>query len=156
MWVINICISLTLGTITYQDLTSRSVYWYLFPLLACLGCYYHFNRSGSTTVTLLFIGLNLIIISSVLLCVWIYSRIKLKRKLEDTFGLGDILFFIAMALCLPTPSFIITFCFSLILSLTLHLVFTKEKTVPLAGFMSIHYMSVYLIDLMGVYPHIFY
>ena len=105
MWVINICISLTLGTITYQDLTSRSVYWYLFPLLACLGCYYHFNRSGSTTVTLLFIGLNLIIISSVLLCVWIYSRIKLKRKLEDTFGLGDILFFIAMALCLPTPSF---------------------------------------------------
>ncbi len=156
MWIINICISLILGTITYQDLTSRSVYWFLFPMLAITGGYYHFNRSGSTTVTLLFIGLNLIIISSVLLCVWIYSRIKLKRKMQDTFGLGDILFFIAMALCLPTPSFIITFCFSLILSLALHLVFTKEKSVPLAGFMSIHYISVYLIDLLGVYPNLFY
>ncbi len=113
--MINIGISLILGAITYQDLKTRSVYWFMFPLLAIVGGYNHFLRSASVRVMLLFTGINFIIISAILLCVWIYSNIKLKQPLLETFGLGDILFFVVMTLCLPTPSFIITFCFSLIL-----------------------------------------
>jgi hypothetical protein len=69
-----------------------------------------------------------------------YASFVLKKKLSDTIGLGDILFFCVFAVSFPTYSFLTLFCCSFIFSLVMYLAFNskfKKKHVPLAGFQAL-------------------
>jgi hypothetical protein len=73
----------------------------------------------------------------------------MKRSIWQVIGLGDILMFIALGLCLPTLPFIVTFISSLIFSLIIHLIGSNNlhhNTIPLAGYMSLFYFVLFLAD----------
>ena len=78
--------------------------------------------------------------------------------MEDTFGLGDLLLFIALAFTFASVSFIILFVFGLLFSLILHLLFknkSKLKTVPLAGYLSLFFLVAYLSHWFGLLPTLY-
>ncbi len=155
MRIIELLIIITLTLITYQDITQRAVIWFLFPLVAVLGGFFYLANTSIISTALIFISINLSIIFFILLIVWFYSHFKLKKELNTTLGNGDIFLLIGLAFCFPVDTFIITLTSSLILSLILHLLFTKKSTVPLAGFMSIYYSIFYSAFFLGWNPKIF-
>ncbi|WP_299627653.1 hypothetical protein [uncultured Tenacibaculum sp.] len=74
----------------------------------------------------------------------------MKQSLFSAIGLGDFLFFIALAVAFPLTTFLIIFITSLLFSLLLFLVIKKklkEKTVPLAGFQAIFLFLILLLNL---------
>lgn len=149
---VKLLLVMVLGCIAYQDIKERNVYALLFLLFAILGSILHYQNT-MPEVFLMTIALNLGFTSILLLMIYLYSKLKLKLSLKDTLGLGDILFFIALALSFATTTFIITFVFALMFSLLIHLVIkskTPNKTVPLAGYMSLFYMAVFVGYWLGI------
>ena len=137
---------MVLGCIAYQDIKDRKVYAILFILFAILGSCLHYENT-MPEVFLMIIALNLGFTLILILMIYLYSKVKLNLNLKDTLGLGDILFFLALAVSFATTTFIITFVFALIFSLLIHLVIKSNapnKTVPLAGYMSLFYMVVFV------------
>jgi len=147
------------GIICYQDIKKRTVYWFLFPMLAVLmGClHYQF------TVVLLFfthILLNTLLISLILLILYLYTKIVSKKKfINHSFGLGDLLFFYAMAIGFPTLTFIVLFSCALLFSTLIFFSFKNnmtKKTVPLAGFMSLFLSAVFCYAIFFNSPPLYY
>lgn len=135
--------------IFFQDYKNRLVYWFLFPSIGLLSFYIQFSRIGliSAGINAIF---NLLFICLILLTCYLYSILKLKRKIEESLGIGDILLFLFLSFTFSITSFLVLFIFSLLFSLSLHLLLqhkNSDKTVPLAGYMSIFFATVYLIDL---------
>ncbi|MEM6719245.1 MAG: hypothetical protein AAF611_08035 [Bacteroidota bacterium] len=143
--------------IFYQDIKDRSVYWFLFPIVACTAGYLYFTNTFFElfwrTATVNF-GMILLI----LLVLHIYAKLKLKSNLQDVFGLGDALLFIALCVAFPIVSFIIFFVFSLLLSLAIHIVLKptmKVASVPLAGYMSLFFLGIYAMHWTGLLTNIY-
>ena len=146
MIVLKIAIIITLLAIFFQDIKERHVYWFLFPILAtCVGILFYWNTLPQLFFTTTLINLGFITL--LLLVVLLYSKWKLKTSISNTFGLGDILMFIALSFTFSSISFIVLFVFSLIFSLALHLILkqkSKYKTVPLAGYQGLFFLCIYL------------
>ena len=157
MILIKIILILALMTIFYQDIKERSVYWFLFLIVACTAGYLYFTKTflelfGTTA------AINLGIISVIFLVLHSYAKFKLKTTLKSVFGLGDALFFLGLCIAFPVAAFIIFFVFSLVFSLVLHFVFKKrmrETSVPLAGYMSLFFIGVYLFHWTGFIPNLY-
>ncbi|MFL1012609.1 hypothetical protein [Flavisericum labens] len=150
-----IILIITLGAILYQDVKERLVYWFLFPMVAlCLGMLFYSNVIPQMFFASVF--MNLIFIAILLLVVLLYSKIKLKTKFNTVFGSGDIVFFLAMVFSFSTITFMILFISALIFSLVLHLVVkNKQRSVPLAGYMSLFFGLVYLGYWSGIIKSIY-
>jgi hypothetical protein len=146
MGILKIILICLLAIIFYQDYKQRQVYWFLFPLSA-LCCAILFFTS---TISELFISAILLNLSFVLLLlgvIFLYSKFKLKLPFNTVFGMGDVLLFTALIFTFSSVSFLIVFVFALIFSLILHLFlspYSKEKTVPLAGYMSLFFALTYM------------
>lgn len=133
-----------LALILYQDLKYRAVSWLLFPVTCiCLFILEHpwenwLQFSENLVFNLGFIFLNL----GLLLLFFKIKKVTIKGMLNQFIGIGDILFFLILAIILPFPTFPIFFISSLILSLALALIAFRNKTTPLAGlqalFLAIH------------------
>jgi len=140
-----------------QDFKTREVYWVLFPIIAsCCGILHYKNVVYSTFIYT--IGLNLTFISLMLLVIYLYSKYKLNMAFKNTFGLGDVLLFIGLIFSFSSTSFIIIFVFSLVFALVLHLFFknkTNNSSVPLAGYLSLFFASVYVSHWLGAIPNIY-
>ena len=138
--------------ILIQDVKERQVYWALFPLVGlCGGILYYKN----TLHELFYISvlMNIAFVSMLLLVLFLYARLKLKTQLKNTFGLGDILMFLALSFSFSTVSFLVIFIFSLFFSLVLYFVLKKKKkiaTVPLAGYMGLFFVFAYLSFWFGI------
>ena len=141
--LLSVLIIITLCYITYQDLKERQVYFVLFPVLGSLMSLKHIFNSFRDPF-LYAVGINLIVIAFMMLSIYLYSKLKLNQKFFKVFGLGDLLIFICMALGFSSLNFIIIFVFSLIFSLLIHLVLRDRGTVPLAGYMSLFLIVVYI------------
>jgi hypothetical protein len=149
MWFLKISLLSSFFLILYQDCKDRKVYWFLYPTIGIFSFLIQMNflpiYSG-----LLNVGINLIFVTSLLVVCYLYSAFKLKKNLlQEVFGLGDVLFFVFIAFSFSIVSFFILFIFSLIFSLILHLALQDkqtEKTVPLAGYMSLFFGTVYTIS----------
>jgi hypothetical protein len=79
--------------------------------------------------------------------------LKLKTKVSDVFGLGDVLLFIGLIFSFSTISFLIIFVFSLLFALSVHLMvkqYSKFPSVPLAGYISLFFGMVYLSHWVGI------
>ncbi|WP_156772410.1 hypothetical protein [Urechidicola croceus] len=69
--------------------------------------------------------------------------------MNETFGMGDALFFLCIAVGFPTVTFLILFSFSLFFAITIFSVLKKSQqynTVPLAGLQSVFLAIIFLID----------
>ncbi|MEM7185024.1 MAG: hypothetical protein AAF466_00090 [Bacteroidota bacterium] len=149
-----------LAVLLWQDLKERQVWWFLLPLFAIAGSYLFFvNVSPVLYATSLL--WNLAIVGVLLATLYAYARWKLKKEfLAETFGLADLLFFIAFALSMPTFAFLNFFVaalvFSLLSYLALRMVFrSKQQTVPLAGMMSLFLIAVYSAHWMGYFETLY-
>ena len=102
--------------------------------------------------------MNFGVVLMILLVLQGYAKLKLKTNLNTVFGLGDALFFLALCVSFPTVSFIIFFVFSLLFSLLLHFIFKNkaaDKTVPLAGYMSLFFIGIYALDWLGFISNLY-
>lgn len=151
---------LSLVFIFFQDYRDRQVYVFLFPFLGILGTYLFFSNS---TLEYYFFSvcINLGIVLIVVLLNYLFAELVLKKNLlKEAMGLGDILFFIAFALCFPTVTFINFFVFSILFTFVLHLALSKllkdkNKNIPLAGYMSLFLMAIYSVSWLGFYDSLY-
>lgn len=148
---------MVLGCMAYQDIKDRKVFALLFLFFAVFGSSLHYQNT-MPEVFFLTVAINLGFTAILLLMIYLYSKIKLKINITEALGLGDILFFIALALSFATITFITTFVFALVFSLLMHL-FLKSKehkiTVPLAGYMSLFYIALFLGSWLGIIDNIY-
>ena len=151
MLIIKILLISTSCFIFFQDLKERQVYWFLFPLFGiCSAILFYKNTLPELFYSA--ISLNLLFVMTLLLVIYLYSRIKLKQKLKETFGLGDGLMFIGLAVTFATVSFLTVFVFALLFALLLHLALkqkSKNKSVPLAGYLSLFFAITYITQWSG-------
>lgn len=130
----------------WQDVKSREVYWFLFPIIGiCSGLLYFFNTMPELFLIAFF--MNLFFVSILLLVIHLYSRYKLKSSFRASIGSGDIFLFFALSVSFSSVSFITCFILSLCFALVLHLFFNKSyntKTVPLAGYISLFFSLIYM------------
>ena len=142
--LIKIALLLSLAVVLIQDLKERLVYWFLFPIIAILsGILHYYNTLPELFYTA--VALNLIFTSLLLFIVFLYAKIKLKTRFNQVFGLGDLFLFLALAFSFSTVSFIVLFISALLFSLVLHVGLNKKnKTVPLAGYLSLFFGMIYM------------
>jgi len=156
--IIKMLLLVTLLIIGIQDFKERMIYWFL-PVLVLLYGSFLFYDVVLIEQFWIAVGFNFCFILFLLLSIYLYSRYKLKVSLKEALGLGDILLFLALACSMNTVSFIITLIFSLIFSLSMHLVFKKKSTfntVPLAGYISLFYIFVFLAQWLNLMDSIYY
>ncbi len=134
--------------IFYQDIKERKVFvWLLLISALCMG-YLHFNHVLAMQFYYAIL-INSVVVLVLIAVLFLYAKMKLKSSLEASFGLGDFLFFMAIAIGFPTVTFSVLFSFSLIFSLLLFLVLKNRlryKTVPLAGFQALFFGLIFLLN----------
>ena len=139
---------LVLGYIAYQDFKEQRVYTALLLLVTFLIGYLH-ARNSIFTQFLIASFFNILIVCSILLIIGVYAKLKLQEPFQNTFGLGDVFFFFAIAIGFPTIPFIILFSFSLFFSLVLFLLIKRKfqwKVVPLSGLQALFFSLIFLLD----------
>ncbi len=145
-----IAIIFVFGCIFWQDYRQRLVFWFLFPLFGILGFWIQKNNVTSNMI-LINTSVNLILITCVLLILFVYTKIILKKEIAQSLGAGDVLFFLFLCPCFALFSFFVLFVFSLLFSLFFHLIlksrYNHDKTVPLAGYMSLFFAMVYVYSI---------
>ena len=144
MWVLKLILIFLLFTILYQDCKDRLVYCFLYPMVGILALVIQYFILPVNSI-LLNIATNLTLVLFLLLVCYLYTKLR-KMEFNNSFGLGDVLFFVFISFTFSTISFFVLFIFSLFFSLLLHIVFSqkdREKTVPLAGYMSLFFGVVF-------------
>ncbi|MGY0407587.1 MAG: hypothetical protein ACWIPJ_04430 [Polaribacter sp.] len=137
---------LLLGILFYQDIKERKVSVWILVSGILVGGMLHFMEQQSI-VFLSNIGINISFVVLIFGILWLYAKLKLKKKIFNVFGEGDLLFFLLLAVSFPIVSFLMVFVFSLIFSLIIFILLKnrfKEKTVPLAGLQSL-FLGLFLI-----------
>jgi hypothetical protein len=131
---LNILMILLLLWIFYEDMKERQITLVWMLLLLGLGGFLNYQKQ-ILEIFLINSIVNMIVILTVVLILWIYSRLKLRSGLFSLFGTGDLLFFIFLAVSFPMATFVVIFSTSLIFSLVVSVALKKKmkKWVPLAG-----------------------
>jgi hypothetical protein len=149
MWWLKMVLIITFFTILFQDSKDRKVYWFLYPIVGLLTFFIQINESDfliSATNSMV----NLAFVFIILSVCYFYAKLKFKKHFtNDVLGIGDVLFFIFISFSFASISFIVLFVFSLLFSLLLHLIFKNkniDKTVPLAGYMSLFFGTIYMVS----------
>jgi hypothetical protein len=142
---------LVIGLITVflQDLKHRHIH-VLLPILLFIISYIIFKKKQFLGYEVVAYNILFVLLTLVLLVT--YMSIKNKSYLnpfENYFGLGDLLFYIAITPLFVTYNYILFFILSMLFSVVLQLVFSKSmkvKTVPLAGFSALFLILVVTKD----------
>ncbi len=147
MTLFKILLILNFGIIFLQDYKNRMVHWFWYPLVGVFGFLVQTYYIDYATLAVNS-AVNLLLIFTVLLILWVYTKLILHRKLiNESIGIGDVLFFIFLSFCFSIISFFVLFVFSLLFSLLLHFALksknTISETIPLAGYMSLFFALVY-------------
>ncbi|MDO3695881.1 hypothetical protein QVZ41_13605 [Wenyingzhuangia sp. chi5] len=153
MGFLNFLLGITFVSIFIQDYKNREVYWFLFPFVAFL-CGILFYQNTLSELLINALVLNNLFVLLLILILWLYSKLKLRTAFFKTIGLGDVLLFFAVSCSFSTISFIVIFIAALIFSLGIHLYVTRiaesNTTVPLAGYMSLFFLIVYMFNWVGM------
>jgi len=123
----------------YEDIKDRKVTFIVLVILLLLGGFIH-SQHQNLWVFFLSSLLNLSIVLTIILVLYVYANFKLKTSLSKVFGLGDALFFIVMAVSFPTATFLVLFATSLLFSFVIAVLFKKtlKKFIPLAGLQALY------------------
>jgi hypothetical protein len=148
---------LCLLAVFFQDWKYRHIH-VAFPLAIFLLSLYSIwqNHTAITAI----IGYNAAFFLITLGILTLYMSLKNKRFLnpfQNYFGLGDLLFYIAVTPLFLLQNYILFFILSMIFAIGLQLglkKIIKEKTVPLAGFTALFLLMVIVKDTLLNYPKI--
>jgi hypothetical protein len=146
--LLNIIAILSLLGITLQDLKERKVYVWLFVLCGFLLGFLHFKEVFYQQFFLTAL-INCCTVLVIVLMLFTYSKIVLKKSFKNTFGSGDVLFFLILAIGFPTATFLVLFSFSLLFSMVLYFLLknnTIHKTVPLAGLQALFICVIFIVN----------
>lgn len=122
--------------VCYQDFKERAVFLISMVVLLFTGAGIHYMKSTEVVIFFYTVAVNFVVVIILTLILFAYSKFKLKKKISETIGVGDLLFFIVLAVSFSTVSFLIIFSFSLFFSLILFLLLKpilKKDNIPLAG-----------------------
>lgn len=140
---------LLLLSIIYQDVKERRVYlWVLIASILINGIVYY--QETAKQLFVLHVTLNIILVSLLSLILWVYTKFKMKVKLSEALGIGDVIFFLVFAVGFPLKTFLWLFVSSLVFSLILHILtksIRKDETIPLAGFQALFLFVILFINL---------
>jgi hypothetical protein len=144
---INTILILTLWVVVFQDLKYREIHVVIPVLLFAVGGA-RFFILGHSVYELLFTTVFLML---VMLGLFVYTTVKTKKlsnPINDSIGIGDIVFFIAVIPLFFSSTYIIFFSTGMLFSIICHLLFTKNKEshVPLAGYLSLYLMLLFVVD----------
>ncbi|HLP56111.1 MAG TPA: prepilin peptidase [Fluviicola sp.] len=137
---------LLLGTIFLQDITSRSIWWFLPPLL--FGTFIVYRWTDFSWMTL---GFNIAFIALLMAFLFVYIRFRFGNPelfFKQYFGLGDLLFILALTPLLSFQHFILFFTIGTFSTLLIHgiiLLFKKQATIPYAGYFSLVTLAYLLL-----------
>ena len=135
--------------IFYQDLKERQVFLLVLLIAIVLGTFMYFKNS-LLEIYVLNILTNSMLLLLLIFTIYLYSKLKLKKPFLDSIGLGDLLFFLVLALGYPTVTFLIILSISLIFSSIVFLILKPkltQKSVPLAGFQALFLFLILFINL---------
>lgn len=141
---------LLLGTIFVQDIRTRSIWWFLPPLLFGAFTVYRWE-----TLVWAELGMNVAFVLFLMGFLTLYIRLrfgKLENPFRAYFGLGDFLFILALAPLLSFQQFIYFFTIGTFLTLAIHLVvqlFRKQPTIPYAGYFSLVTLAYLVLQVAG-------
>ncbi len=144
---LNITLAIAFSIVVYQDLKMRLIHLVLPIIILSLGIAIKW-----TTLNWVDSGLCFVFLLLNLLVIVFYFSIK-NRKLINPFqsmvGWGDALFLIAIVPYFSLRNYIIFFVLGMIFSLIVHtvlrLLFPVEKSIPLAG-----YLSLFILGIIGI------
>ncbi|UCA57676.1 hypothetical protein LDL78_14525 [Aequorivita sp. F7] len=134
--------------IAYQDFKFRAIHFFLVLglfICALFILWFYLNSFEEFLYTALFIGV-------VLFLLWIYIRIKynhVEKSFVNSIGLGDILFFFAVAPLFSLKNYMLFFISGMVISLIFYILFkNKMKTllIPLAGILSCYLFLLIIIS----------
>lgn len=136
MLLTNCLIIILLAFIVWQDFAYRAIYWFLLPLLAAcflLKAY----QEGTLALTSILFNLGIVGIQIGILSVYVYTKNKKWNLYSRYLGLGDVLFFCALAFYFSPLLFLGFQITSLLLTLVIFMIFHAlaqgKHTIPLAG-----------------------
>jgi hypothetical protein len=123
----------------YEDIKDRKITFIVLVILLLLGGFIH-SQHQNLWVFFLSSLLNLSIVLTIIMVLYVYANFKLKTSLSKVFGLGDAFFFIVMAVSFPTATFLVLFATSLLFSFVIAVLFKKtlKKFIPLAGLQALY------------------
>ena len=130
----NILMLFLLFYVFYEDVKERKVTQLLFIFLFVIGGFLNV-RQQIFEAFIINTSINITMVFLIVLILFLYSKFKMNIELFQGFGLGDLLFFLFMAISFPTLSFLVLFSTSLIFSFIVSITFQKKlkELVPLAG-----------------------
>jgi len=132
-----------LAAIAWEDLRDRSIHWWLLPLLVLALLPEQLLSHGwqeqvrQSAWSLLFLAFQLGLAVG-----FVRLRQGATLRIKDLIGLGDVLFLLAVAVCLPTERYILFVVIGLSLCVPMHVLLQriseyKDSTIPLAGLLAI-------------------
>jgi hypothetical protein len=130
--------ALLLGTIFVQDILSRSIWWFLPPLLFGAFVFYRYE-----TLVWAELAVNVAFVVFLMGFLAFYIRLrfgKFENPFKAYFGLGDLLFLLALTPLLPFTEFVWFFTAGTFLTLVIHLLamlIRRQQTIPYAGYFSL-------------------
>ena len=134
----------TLTMLFYQDIKERKISVWILIAGLFLGGILHFLQQNQK-VFIASILMNITVIALIFGVLCLYAKIILQNNIFEVFGMGDLLFFILLAVSLHILSFLMIFIFSLLFSLLVFILVKRRlnnKTVPLAGLQSLFLILV--------------
>jgi len=145
-----ILILIVLIFVFVQDIISRSVYWFLFPVLIALFIAIHHLSGGYCHQVLINIGF--LIFQFLILSVYFSLKNKHWINITDNYlGWGDLLFLISIGFYLSVLNYLFFYLFSLITVLLAWLIWEglskkKDKQIPLAGLQALLFILFLGLD----------
>jgi hypothetical protein len=150
--IIVILLIVFLIIIVWQDFMDRKISWILIPVVFISGGIIGFIEIP-IKMLLYYVLLNLIVCGILLIGVFGYSFIKVKsvrNPVNRMLGLGDILFIISLTTVFAPINFIVFLISSFLISLIVHsivsLLFNRRGNIPLAGYLSLFLIVIFLLD----------
>lgn len=128
-----------------QDLLQRHIYAFFFPLLALLGVSIQYCISGWTS-SLLYSLINFVMILIALGVLWVYTYFRKIKFINHSMGSGDILMLFVMGVSFTPYTFLMLWLCSSLISLCIHGLIFKSKTIPYAGYIA--FCSIALLILL--------
>jgi hypothetical protein len=148
MIIVLILLFLSLGLIFWQDNKMRQIHVVL-PVVVFL-CAFVFIKNFPSNYTIVLS--NLIFLFTTFAALITYMSIKNKKYInpfKNYFGLGDLLFYIAISPLFLLKSYIVFFVCSMIFAIVIQYLFKKyiaQDSVPLAGLSAVLLIFIILND----------
>ncbi len=146
-----------------QDFKDRLVSVFLFPLIAVLLGIIHYLNVGKPAI-FWNVGINLGLITVMLIILYSYVRIRAKNTFKNSLGLGDVFCFFTLAFSFASIAFITFLVFGLIFALVIHSLLSRKRTdkkdafknsIPLAGYLCLFFTFILIIHWLEIYNNLY-